>query len=80
MKERWIRVRGMLKGFAEVWAAVSMDSEDWFDTLCNLADKAAAMVEEVQDVYRYVRRWVAVAVLGAKSLFTRSITNSAGLV
>lgn len=80
MKERWIRVRGMRLGLA-VWCVASIverGGEGGCEVILEV--KAVAAGEMAQEVWRWVRRWDAAVVSVEKSVFTRSMTNSAGLV
>lgn len=88
MKERWISVRGMSRGLAvasdggrKVVAAV-VEAGCWccWDCCCILCVRAAEGCDVDQDVCRW-ESWRADSDASwEKSVFTRSITNSAGLV
>lgn len=75
-----MRVRGMRVGLA-VWCVASIverGGEEGCELILEV--KVVAAGEVVQEAWRWVRRWDAAVVSVEKSVFTRSMTNSAGLV
>jgi hypothetical protein len=59
MKERWIRVRGMVRGFAvAAWLEESGSVEGFVVELWRLFSRVVAVGDENQEVCRCVRRWV----------------------
>ena len=80
ISERWVRVSRMLKGLAVVEERDMKGVVVLVEGVRRWLDRAFAVGELCQEVWRWVRRWVAAWVSMLKSVFTRSIANSAGLV
>lgn len=81
MKERWISVRGMRRGEADVWVVGRAgDDSGEIDLAWIWCVMSAAFAERAHELWRWESCWVDLRGSRVKSVLTSWITYSAGFM